>query len=70
MLTASWSGTPLRIRLTGTSSFLPFRVRGTSGMAKISSGTCRGERLVRMAAAIPRLRSASSTAPSRIATNR
>jgi hypothetical protein len=32
-LATSSAGVPERIRRTGTSSFLPFRVRGTEGIA-------------------------------------
>jgi hypothetical protein len=45
---AAFAGSvPIRIRLTGTSSFLPLSVRGTESMRTISSGTCRGEQRAR-----------------------
>src|SRR5690606_15315356 len=51
---------PSRIFFTGTSSFLPDIVRGTSGIAYTSFGTCRAESFVRMASS-SRVRSAGST---------
>src|SRR5215204_3224132 len=63
-LAASSGGVPERIFLTGTSSFLPLRVRGISGTAKISFGTCRGEVRSRIAPLIFFFRSSPSPAPS------
>ncbi len=50
VLTARAGSTPARIRFTGTSHFLPLRVRGTSSMTMNRLGTCRGDRLARSAA--------------------
>ena len=49
---ATSGGVPVRMRFTGTSSFLPDSVRGTDGTASISSGTWRGDSSVRSAARI------------------
>jgi hypothetical protein len=62
-LAASSGGVPERIFLIGTSSFLPLRVFGTSGTAKISFGTWRGEVRSRMLPLIFFLRSSSSSTP-------
>ena len=59
---AASTGVPVRIRLTGTSSFLPDSVRGTARTWWISSGTCRGDSAVRSSRPIrPRSASSSST---------
>ena len=36
-------GVPVRMRFTGTSSFLPDSVRGTAGATSMASGTWRGD---------------------------
>jgi Zinc-binding dehydrogenase len=41
-------GVPVRMRLTGTSHFLPLRVRGRVGTARIRPGTWRGVSSVRI----------------------
>src|SRR6516162_338046 len=46
---ASAIGVPSRILRTGTSSFLPDKVRGMPGTWWISSGTCRGDSAARSA---------------------
>ena len=53
-------GVPGRIRLTGTSSFLPDSVRGIAGTASMRSGTWRGDSSTRRAAAMRARRSSSS----------
>ena len=50
-------GVPVRIRFTGTSSTLPESVRGTSAIAKTSSGTWRGEHCSRIRRPISRVSS-------------
>ena len=67
---AAWSsGVPVRMRFTGTSSFLPDRVRGTAPTWKTSSGTCRGDSAVRNSRASRFRSSASSSTPSASTTN-
>src|SRR4028119_497430 len=63
-LAASSGGVPERIFLIGTSSFLPLSVFGTSGTAKISFGTWRGEVRSRMLVFILFFMSLSSCVPS------
>ena len=46
------AGVPVRIFLTGTSSFLPLSVRGTARTPTIVSGMCRGDSDVRSSRAI------------------
>src|SRR5215217_2575699 len=64
LLAASSGGVPESIFLTGTSSFLPFRVLGISGTANISLGTCLGEAFSLMLDLILLSRSSSSSTPS------
>ena len=54
---------PVRMRFTGTSSFLPVSVRGIAGTATIVSGACLGEREVRNAPAMRFRSSSSSSSP-------
>ena len=49
--------------MTGSSSFLPVRLRGTARTGRIESGTWRGERLLR-SAVTSRSRSSSGSSPS------
>src|SRR5690606_24654334 len=60
-LTARSGGVPARILLTGTSSFLPFNVRGTSSTTTNRLGTCRGESSSRSASRSRGSTSANST---------
>src|SRR4051812_1464231 len=68
-LAALSAGVPMRIFLTGISSALPLRVRGTSGMAWIAFGTWRGEQSSRRRFLIAVRRSSVSSTPSSRTTN-
>ena len=64
-------GCPRRIFFTGTSIFFPESVRGTSRIAKTSSGTYRGESLARIASKSRERRlSGTAASPSRRTMNR
>ncbi len=67
VLAALSRATPSSSRLTGTSHFLPFRVRGTSATGRSRSGTCRGDSSVRSSRGCARSRRRAS--PRRGTTN-
>ena len=69
-LQAFSAGCPSKIFLTGTSSFLPEIVRGTSGIANTSFGTCRAESWLRIASSRCRLRSSVYSASLLVTTNK
>src|SRR3989304_20716 len=61
----SATAAPVRMRLTGTSSFFPVSVRGIAGTATTVSGAWRGESDVRSAPLIRASASASGPRPAR-----
>ncbi len=70
-LTTSATGVPVRIFLTGSSSFLPVIVRGIAGTATIVVGlVARGERRAQRVRRSARAASSSSSSPSRRTTKR